>query len=363
MKFYPKIARIEENESIFLDVVRFITAQMVFFGHLFSFLHGDDVLIGGVIPIQNLGVVIFFILSGYLICRTLPKYTSFKDFFIDRFARIYLTLIPCLAIIALMDFYARGTGRYAYEGAYDVKTLIGNLFMLQDHPVLQVAKRALGLGEPLLTSFGSARPLWTLAVEWWLYMFVGYLFLAKRPSAFPVLALAVVPVVFATIGRGQGLTIFWMLGAAMIYLSALEIARRTVVLAAAGFLVLYVARFAVSKDFYDMQANIFLAGIFGSLLIWSRGTTFFSSFPDLLKSSVRIMAGASFALYILHYTVIDLLLSLGTMKPLVGVIAFAISNALAVLVYLVFDKNHKKFGILLRRAFFKPALDGASARR
>jgi hypothetical protein len=39
-----KIIEIRENESILLDLVRLISAQLVFWGHLFSFLFGPKVV-------------------------------------------------------------------------------------------------------------------------------------------------------------------------------------------------------------------------------------------------------------------------------------------------------------------------------
>jgi hypothetical protein len=152
MKFALKVCAIDENESIFLDIVRLLSAQFVFFGHLLSFSYGSEALIGGRIPIQNLGVVVFFILSGYLICRTLPKYVDFKEFFIDRFARIYVTLVPCLLVIAILDYFMKANGNFSYVSAYTFTTWIGNLFMLQDYPVLQLATSGLGLGEPLMVA-------------------------------------------------------------------------------------------------------------------------------------------------------------------------------------------------------------------
>jgi hypothetical protein len=45
--------------------------------------------------------------------------------------------------------------------------------MLQDFPGLPI------------TSFGSARPFWMLAIEWWIYLFVGavFFFIVKKKSA------------------------------------------------------------------------------------------------------------------------------------------------------------------------------------
>jgi peptidoglycan/LPS O-acetylase OafA/YrhL len=112
---------------------------------------------------------------------------------------------------------------------------------------------------------------------------------------------------------------------------------------------LYCARIAASKDFYDLQANFFLSALFCALLMWSRRTAFFTALPAVLKSLFRVLAGASFALYLLHYSIIELLRSFGIGKAQVAVLAIVTANVLAVLIYLVFDKNHKKLGMRLRK--------------
>jgi peptidoglycan/LPS O-acetylase OafA/YrhL len=58
--------------------------------------------------IQNIGVLIFFVMSGFLITATLlhnsakPDY-GFARYFIDRFARIYSGLLPALVFVIVTD--------------------------------------------------------------------------------------------------------------------------------------------------------------------------------------------------------------------------------------------------------------------
>jgi peptidoglycan/LPS O-acetylase OafA/YrhL len=349
MLISKEISRIEPNESLFLDFVRLSSAQLVFWGHLSSFLVEDAAFIGKRFPIQNLGVVIFFMLSGYLICKTLPKYKNFSDFFIDRFSRIYTTLIPCLLLIAGMDFLSVYSGNFKHSNAFNLQTFIGNILMLQDYPAIWITGHLLHTG-PLLTSFGSARPLWTLAVEWWLYMFVGWCYLTEHRNKLLFVLLAVVPLTFSTIGRGQGLSLFWALGAAMIFIPKLgALPQVNNVGWVLGFLLMYFLRIAFAGDFYDTQANLFLAAIFGLLIIRSKESSIFVAFRPILKKTIRVLAGASFALYILHYTAIELLISYQFDKASIAIYSFAISNGLAVAVYFVFDRHHKKIGGLLKK--------------
>ena len=59
---------------------------------------------------QNLGVVVFFLLSGLLIPYTVVRNKnrggySWGHFFIDRFARIYSGYLPGLIVIFFNRFY------------------------------------------------------------------------------------------------------------------------------------------------------------------------------------------------------------------------------------------------------------------
>ena len=100
-------------------------------------------------------------------------------------------------------------GNYKYIKAFNVETFIANLFMLQDFPFIIP-----------FTSFGSARPFWTIAIEWWIYLFFGCLVLRLSVGNRNVLVqilivsfLSIVPMYNFIGGRGNGLTVYWLLGA------------------------------------------------------------------------------------------------------------------------------------------------------
>lgn len=279
-------SRIGPNESISLDLIRALSAQLVLFGHCLSFLSPHS-LIGTKIPVQSLGVVIFFILSGYLIFTVSRKYSDFKSFFIDRFSRIYVTFIPCLMIIAGLDFLTSKLPGYQYADTYDVVTFVGNVVMLQDYPIGSVLERV-GLHWGV-TSFASGRPLWTLAVEWWLYMFFGWLSFRvvmrsdfSFRSIFVLMLLSIVPVAHATFARGEGLTLFWLLGAG-IAAFCLHLPRMTAHLWAAlcaFFILLATVRYGhVHFNFYDMQGAIFVASALAAMIGLARSNCFCLTYP------------------------------------------------------------------------------------
>ena len=149
--------RSKNDTSVMLDLLRAIAAQMVCVGHAISFF----------VPqwrptrlpyMQNAGVLLFFLISGFLITYTLierskdPAY-GFRQFFIERFARIYSGLIPALAFIAIIDGVTiYFTGDPAISRYFTSKTHDSEYFHAGGD-----------IGEslqmyPSMVSFGSAEP-------------------------------------------------------------------------------------------------------------------------------------------------------------------------------------------------------------
>jgi peptidoglycan/LPS O-acetylase OafA/YrhL len=104
-------------------------------------------------------VIVFFVLSGFVIKYTFERSAdkSFKYYFVRRFIRLY---IPLFFIFLL------GYGIKCYtEGAManpEWKTLLGNIFMLQD--VISQKPNVLS------AAYMGNGVLWSLSYEWWFYM-------------------------------------------------------------------------------------------------------------------------------------------------------------------------------------------------
>lgn len=170
-----KKTQINTATSFFLNAFRVIAAYAVLLGHGFSFFQITILRDQQYFPyIQNIGVVFLFMLSGFLIAYSLESRKgtergNFKYWMIERFGRFYSAYLPALVFTCLVDLalLLKMPEAYRYHSAYNLKTLVGNVFLLQDIPYSKIN----------ITSFGSARQLWTLAVEWWLYIPTGYLIL------------------------------------------------------------------------------------------------------------------------------------------------------------------------------------------
>jgi peptidoglycan/LPS O-acetylase OafA/YrhL len=229
--------RSKNDTSTTLDFLRAAAAQMVCVGHGLSFFGVGGWVVPPHLPyMQCVGVLLFFVMSGFLITATLVRNSSrpnygFGRYFIDRFARIYSGLLPALAFVIVVDWITlRLTSEQTIARYYDLKTLVANVGMLEGY-------RGLFPQRLQWPAFGSASPLWTLGIEWHIYLFVGAtFFIIKRRG--PLLVLIPIALFFGQTplyflfgafqadGVGTGLFSLWLGGAAL-YLLSPAICRRS----------------------------------------------------------------------------------------------------------------------------------------
>lgn len=162
------------NKILELEALRGIASLYVFFHHtLFSFgiIHKNS-LIGKFFSFGQEAVMVFFLLSGYVIALSLNKRQySFKTYFKHRFFRIY-TVVIMGWMISFISIYFSDTTLIISISEF-AKQFLVNIFMLQDISALKPGTFA----DPL---FGDS-PLWSLSYEWWFYMifFVHYTLIQK----------------------------------------------------------------------------------------------------------------------------------------------------------------------------------------
>lgn len=168
-----------------LDLLRGLAALLVCAGHLRSFLLVDfgalkspglfDRLFYFSTGLGHQAVVIFFVLSGYLVGGSvLTAYDSGRwswfGYASRRLSRLWVVLLPALLLTFILDSLGRHWSRPGYDGILraiyhsgptatapaDLRlaTFLGNAFFLQTIRV---------------NCFGTNGPLWSLANEFWYY--------------------------------------------------------------------------------------------------------------------------------------------------------------------------------------------------
>ncbi len=307
--------KLKEGSSVILDLIRGVSAQIVVVGHgisffgIFTFLHEPN------FPwIQNIAVLIFFLLSGFLISYStvrkilIDNNYGFKHYFADRFSRIYTAFIPSIIFVLIIDLISKRLQplSYAYAEVFDVKTFIANIFMLQDYPIFSF------LPNNSIMSFGSARPFWTLAIEWWIYLAFGYLMLVilkkNKVTISNLMVLSffsIVPVFNLIMGRGNGLTTYWVFGLIVYIVSTLDILKETNQNFKLLFAILSTG-LALSRAYLKMDAYDPIFAFLLAITLW----LIIDIYKDknISQNTIKIIkynASYSYTLYLVHYSILS----------------------------------------------------------
>lgn len=255
------------------------------------------------------GVIGFFVMSGFLvggaaIARLREDKPFLLDYCIHRFARIYLVLIPAIVLTFVLDTTGRSIfpvefGAYGvsyFEGHYDLRLMLADFVNLQG----------------IITKFyGTNGPLWSIAYEFWYYIFFPLLLLpfgrAYSPGTRKIVAAVIFAVCIAVTIRQIWFAfgfLIWGLGA------ALTLARRPLMRSPARALVLTATVIVALRVIFtgammrDYPALLYIpdaitAAAFANLILTMR----FSTLQDwrvLDWSGHKRLADFSFTLYAIH---------------------------------------------------------------
>jgi peptidoglycan/LPS O-acetylase OafA/YrhL len=306
--------------SINLDAIRGVAALAVFASHLRALFFVDyeqathkGPLVKLAYLLTGLGheaVVVFFVLSGYLIAGSLLKAEakgrwSGPQYAFNRLTRLYVVLLPALLLGAFWDRF----GLYlfpqsgVYTGAFDYHLIvpvavahsaswsswIGSLFYMQ------------GI---LVRPFGSNGPLWSLSYEFWYYALFPLLWLAGSPKRKPFfrsgcLFLALIIALFV----GKTILLYfviWLLGAALNILPRRRAGVGNGITAVAFGLfagTLLMSRLRVLHDAFLMDLVIGIVFTFALyMLLHTRRETV----PQRYARAAMSLSGISYTMYLVH---------------------------------------------------------------
>lgn len=167
--------------SIYLDLVRFVAACLVYLYHSNQRLLSTEIL-----PASNYGhssVIVFFVLSGFVIAYiTDTKENKWVSYTASRLSRVYSVALPTVILTIALD----ALGRYLYPAIYDYPF---------DNFIVRSASSLLLLNElwfVSITSFSNV-PYWSICYESWYYVaFALVTFLPGRVGYALLLALALI---------------------------------------------------------------------------------------------------------------------------------------------------------------------------
>ncbi len=318
----PEAAR---QDYRYFESVRALAAQGVVIGHALNlFLPSVFMRMGpegtlearaGVFFIQNLGVGAFFVISGYLVTlsamRTHQRVAAgFEPFLIGRFRRIYGPLVPLLILVFVVEnlVYPDHARLATIVVVADIPTLIVNLLLLVDHPLMAVASRVTGLPFLRASAIGTAAQLWTVFIEWWIYVVFGaaYFSIVERRTSLIRLALLLIalPVPLYWLVKGNALPLAWIVG--MAFALGDERARRLPVTATAiaclACCALATARaFATSWPFYD---PLVLVPASAAVMLGFYLAPGASAGKSWLAAVTGYFSDRSYSLYLVHLSIL-----------------------------------------------------------
>ena len=147
--------------SIYLDIVRFTAACLVYLWH-----SNQRLLVTDILPFSSYGhssVIVFFVLSGFVIAYvTDTKENNFPSYAASRISRIYSVALPTVFLTLALD----AVGRQLYPELYDYPF---------DQFLVRIASSLLLLNEVWfvsITSFSNV-PYWSICYEMWYYVAFG----------------------------------------------------------------------------------------------------------------------------------------------------------------------------------------------
>jgi peptidoglycan/LPS O-acetylase OafA/YrhL len=329
-----------------LDLLRALAAQTVCIGHAINFGNGKTVT-----NTPNVGVLLFFLLSGFVIAYTLSMKSADDDyglvsFGIERFSRIYSAFLPAVLAIAAADYLMQYLGHPLPGDPTDLKTLLGNLTMRQGLPS--------GWG---VSTFGSAGQLTSVAVEFHIYFFVGAIFFLLQGRG--VLLCAAVAWLFSTMplayfsnnppDSDRALFVMWLAGFAAYYVVKwMKPDAGQTALSGMAFVGLtwHWATHRTPND-YDISNYPAFALAFLALVIFTQSGRLLGR---SVSHIIRTAADYSFSLFLIHVTILKMVFMLPGPAPVKILCGILIANVVSVAFALAFERHYRRIAQMIKDA-------------
>jgi peptidoglycan/LPS O-acetylase OafA/YrhL len=144
-----------------LDALRGFAALTVVWFHLSPLMLGNQrhLAIMRHLDLGKYGVLLFFLVSGYVIPMSLERHGSLRRFWIGRLCRVYPAYLGAIALVGLIALAGWGSWQQSFS-TQTVSAVLGHATMMTE----------------LLGLHGAVRVFWTLSYEMTFYLVVSGLF-------------------------------------------------------------------------------------------------------------------------------------------------------------------------------------------
>jgi peptidoglycan/LPS O-acetylase OafA/YrhL len=314
-------------------MVRGLAALLVLIGHLRAFVfHSYDKLTNPgpldtafwiVTGVGHQAVMIFFVLSGFFITRSIVIDTrrrrfSWFEYPIKRLTRLWTVLIPCLILTFFWDSLGISLSHSAfYDGQLNAIYHSGPISGGggADLTLSTFIKNVLFLQTIVAPTFGSNGPLWSLANEFWYYLMFPLLYISiARPRNWFAGAINFSLFIGACALVGQSVALYgliWLAGAAsyLVYDRGWLAASFRTSFALGAAVVALFAALAISKTHYSTDfAKDCLVGLAATILVLVLSHCE-SGGHALYRQFARTLADASYTIYLAHFPFLAVLAS------------------------------------------------------
>lgn len=303
-----------ERYSVYLDLVRFLAAMVVLLSHFAypRFTDGSYLLIREL----NLGsdaVVIFFVLSGFIIAHTVhARNKPAQQYFFDRTTRLLSVAVPALAITFILDRLGWMWAPASYDG-----------WWYNSLPMWEYFAKGLTFSNEwtwLAARLGTNGPYWSLSYEAAYYMLFGlFLFTSGIRRVVLIFAgcllfglniLLLAPCWFLGVvvdrlcrkNPGNPNTVHWIMatGPLLLYAWLVAIALPGLFAGVTNTLIGPEA-YAGLRFSNEFVWNFLIAGLFAVHMIGCQRLMVNQEWRNSIAVIIRWLAGATFSIYLIHY--------------------------------------------------------------
>ena len=316
--------KLSASASAHLDMIRSVAAWAVMWGHLrtlffvdFQHAQRPGWLLGVLYFFTGFGhqaVMVFFVLSGFLISATVIKSHlsgtwSWREYAINRSTRLYVVLIPGLLLGLFWDL--AGSALSASTGVYTHPLSdLGPSVPLSNLNVGNFFGNLLFLQTIICPPFGSNTPLWSLANEFWYYaLFPAALsallafFRKDMRVAAPLSIVAACLAAFLGPDKLIGFLV-WMSGCALVYgCSKFQLQTKITVFLCLllSAIILFACLSAARTSFASMLGSDLAVGIAFTLFLFGILQLELGARSRHYLGVAHRFAGFSYSLYVLHF--------------------------------------------------------------
>jgi peptidoglycan/LPS O-acetylase OafA/YrhL len=310
------------NKYYWLDLVRGVSAVLVLLGHVrllmlipYAQVNNPTIPIRVIYFVSGFGpqaVIIFFVLSGFLITQSVDKSNFImRDYFIARFSRLEVVLLPALIFGYLFDYigfnfysdtpFYGGTiaaiARIDFANTLTPEVFLGNAFFLHllVYPIL-----------------GSNGPLWSLSFEWWFYVMAPFWFVLifglQKKSILSNISLLILISSFVAYCNYTILIYFiiWLFGSVVYYLKKREVRFvRPKMHVAISFLGLFMAMTMSRLSLINYLLGDFVIAGFASYFV----LTLLNFNQPKERRVISFFSNISYTLYAFHFPLVAILTS------------------------------------------------------